>query len=166
MYQVPPIVYQRTKHSSHPGALVPSTPHSTTLPDPRQTKRMDAKDDRILQITDKALSERIQKACRAAGLTGTFGGFSPRNGMTQDLTRSGVRVTELRKAKGWGLMATTHSEQEDIARNGAVAQWYAQRETETKAAGGHASRRTRSAYPIGEQIVKLQKAEDDSCPLN
>ena len=100
----------------------------------RRELRMDAKDDRILQMTEKALPKNIPKACHAAGLTGTFGGFSPRNGMAQDLTRSGVGVNNLKKAKGWRLMATTRLERESLARNGAVAQWYAQKETETKEA--------------------------------
>ena len=98
----------------------------------RRELRMDAKDDRILQMTADALPKHIPKACHAAGLTGTFGGFSPRNGMAQDLIRSGVGVNNLKKEKGWILMATTHSERESLARNGAVAQWYAQKETETK----------------------------------
>ena len=98
----------------------------------RRELRMDAKDDRILQITGNALYKHIKKACHAAGLTGNFGGFSPRNGMAQDLSRSGVGVNDLKEAKGWRLMAATHSERESRARNGAVAQWYAQKETETK----------------------------------
>ena len=98
----------------------------------RRDLRMDAKDDRILQMTENALYKHIQKACHAAGLTGIFGGFSPRNGMAQDLIRSGVGVNDLKEAKGWRLMATTHSERESLARNGAVAQWYAQKETEAK----------------------------------
>ena len=98
----------------------------------RRELRMDAPDERILQMTENALPNHIQKACHAAGLTGAFGGFSPRNGMAQDLTRSGVGINDLKEAKGWRLMATTHSERESVARNGAVAQWYAQKETETK----------------------------------
>ena len=98
----------------------------------RRELRMDAPDERILQMTEKALPNHIQKACHAAGLIGAFGGFSPRNGMAQDLTRSGVGVNDLKEAKGWRLMATTHSERESVARNGAVPQWYAQKETETK----------------------------------
>ena len=96
----------------------------------RRELRMEAKDDRILKMTENALPKHIQKVCHAAGLTGTFGGFSPRNGMIQDLIRSGVGANDLKEAKGWRLMATTHSERESLARNGAVAQWYAQKETE------------------------------------
>ena len=98
----------------------------------RRELRMDAKDDRILQMTENALPKHIQKACHAAGLTGTFGGYSPRNGMAQNLIRSGVATNDLKTAKGWRLMATTHSERENLARNGPVAQWYAQKEEETK----------------------------------
>ena len=96
----------------------------------RRELRMEAQDDRILQMTENVLPKRIKKACQDAGLTATFSGFSSRNGMAQDLTRSGVN--DLKEAKGWRLMATTHSERESLARNGAVAQWYAQKETETK----------------------------------
>ena len=98
----------------------------------RRELRMDAPDERILQMTENSLPKHIPKACHAAGLTGAFGGFSPRNGMAQDLTRSGVGINDLKAAKGWRFMATTHSERESVARNGAVAQWYAQKETETK----------------------------------
>ena len=97
----------------------------------RRELRVDDNDDSILQMTENSLPKHIRKACHAAGLIGTFSGFSPRNGMVKDLTRSGVSVNVLKEAKGWRLMATTHSERESLARNGAVAQWYAQKETET-----------------------------------
>ena len=94
---------------------------------------MNAKDDRIFQMEEKHLRVRIKIVCQDAGLTGTFSGYSPRNGMEQDLTRSGVAVNDLKRAKGWILMATTdQSERENLARNGPVAQWYARNETETQ----------------------------------
>ena len=99
----------------------------------RRKLRMDVKDDRILQTTDNALPKRIKKACHAAGLTGTFSGYSPRNGMEQDLTTSGVAVNDLKKAKGWRLTDSAgQSENESLARDGAVAQWYARKEPETQ----------------------------------
>ena len=93
--------------------------------------RMVATDDRILQMTENALPKHIKEACHAAGLIGTFNGFSPRNGMAKDLITSGVGVNDLKKAKGWRLMGTTQSEREHLARNGPVAQWYAQNAKET-----------------------------------
>ena len=51
----------------------------------RRELRMEAQDDRILQMTENVLPKRIKKACQDAGLTGTFSGFSSRNGMAQDL---------------------------------------------------------------------------------
>ena len=98
----------------------------------RQQLGSGAKDGRILQLTENALPKHIKKACAAAGLTGKFGGYSPRNGMEQDLIRSGVGVNERKEAKGWRLMGTTQSERESLARNGAVAQWYAQKREEKK----------------------------------
>ena len=98
----------------------------------RRELRMNAKDDRIFQMEEKHLRVRIKKVCQDAGLTGTFSGYSPRNGMEQDLTRSGVAVNDLKRAKGWRMMGTTQTERESLARNGPVAQWYARKEPETQ----------------------------------
>ena len=94
----------------------------------RKELKMVATDGRILQMKEYSIPKHIKKACRDAGLTGTFTGFSPRNGMAKDLTSSGVGVNELKMAKGWRLMGMTNDdERENLARNGPVAQWYAQK---------------------------------------
>ena len=114
--------------TDHVAYLSPRTMQA--LEEMRRIRRqlgIDAKGGRILQLTENAVRKHIKKTCSAAGLTGTFYGYSPRNGMAQDLTRAGVRVSDLKRAKGWILMGTTQSERENIARTGAVAQWYAQK---------------------------------------
>ena len=98
----------------------------------RRKLRMDVKDDRIIQMTTGQLKTQIERACQKAGLSGNFGAYSPRNGMENDLIRSGATPNELYKAKGWKLMNTTHTERENLARNGPVAYWYAQKERETQ----------------------------------
>ena len=85
-----------------------------------------ADDERIFQTSVKKLRSYIEEACVAAGLEGNFSGYSPRNGMEQDLGRAGFGVDAIRRAKRWGIPAEkTDSERKDLATTGAVAQWYA-----------------------------------------
>ena len=53
--------------------------------------------------TGKAVSKRIAKAARAAGLTGRFSGHSPRIGMARDLVASGAGVAAVQVAGTLGL---------------------------------------------------------------
>ena len=102
------------------------------LDEMRSMKRelgMDATDNRILQMNERQLRRHIQKACRAAGLKGNFGAFSPRDGMANDLVRSGAGIVDLRRAKRWKVPASTdHSRRKSLAEEGAVAEWYADKE--------------------------------------
>ena len=50
-----------------------------------------ADDERIFQTSVKKLRSYIKEACVAAGLEGNFSGYSPRNGMEQDLGRARLR---------------------------------------------------------------------------
>ena len=84
-------------------------------------------DERIFQMSAKNLRSCIKEASAAAGLEGQYSGYSPQNGMEQDLGRSGFGVDAIRRAKCWKTPAeTTHAERKDLATTGAVAQWYAQ----------------------------------------
>lgn len=100
-----------------------------------ETHRVDtgATADRIFRKGVKPLRKSIKKACEAAGLKGRYSGYSPRNGMDQDLRRAGVTVNELRRAKRWRLPATLdRAERERLARHGAVANWYAEKQEEAR----------------------------------
>lgn len=48
-----------------------------------------------------ALTRRIERVCKGAGLGGGFSGHSPRVGMAQDLVARGHSVAELMVAGGW-----------------------------------------------------------------
>ena len=92
---------------------------------------MDATDNRLFQMGSNTLSRRIKKTCEAAGLEGNYSAYSPRNGMVQDLSRSGVSRIDLMQAKRWKIPAKAdHSERTSIATHGAVAQWYARKQKE------------------------------------
>ena len=93
--------------------------------------RIDATDERIFRLSADKLRLHIQKACEDAGLKGRFSGYSPRNGMAQDLGRSGASRIDLMRAKRWNIPASTdQSGRNNIATNGAVAQWYTQKQKE------------------------------------
>lgn len=83
-------------------------------------------EERIFQMSATKMRLCIKEACADAGLEGNYSGYSPRNGMEQDLVRSGFGVDAIRRAKCWKIPAeTTDAERKDWATNGAVAQWYA-----------------------------------------
>ena len=98
----------------------------------RQELRLDVTDERLFRRSANKLGSHIKNLCEAAGLAGlekNFSGSSPKNGMIEDLRRFGAGVRELRRAKRWKIPASTnHAERKDLARTGAVAQWYAQKE--------------------------------------
>ena len=97
---------------------------------------VDVTDERIFPMCDTILRRYIQRACADAGLKGLYSGSSPRNGMIWDLRRSGVGIVELRRAKRWKIAASTdHAGHIALATHGAVAKWYAETGTETKAHG-------------------------------
>ena len=90
---------------------------------------VDVTDERIFRMGVHKLRSHIKTACADAGLEGTFSPYSPRNGMEQDLGRSGFGVDDIRRAKRWKIPAsTTDAERMALATNGAVAQWYALKE--------------------------------------
>ena len=92
---------------------------------------MDATDNRLFQMGSDQLRQRIKKTCEAAGLEGNYSAYSPRNGMVQDLSRSGVSRIDLMQAKRWKILAKAdHSERHSIATHGAVAQWCARKQKE------------------------------------
>ena len=85
-----------------------------------------ADDERIFQMSAAKLRWCIKEACEAAGLEGNYSGYSPRNGMEQDLGRSGFGVNDIRRASCWNIPASTdHAGRMALATSGAVAQWYA-----------------------------------------
>ena len=85
-----------------------------------------ADDERIFQISATKLRWCIKEACEAAGLEGNYSGYSPRNGMEQDLIRKGFGVDDIRRARCWKIPSeTTDAERKDLATHGTVAQWYA-----------------------------------------
>ena len=91
---------------------------------------VDVTDERIFQICANRIRLYIQKMCADAKIKGLFSGSSPRNGMIWDLRRSGVGIVELRRAKRWKIAAsTTHAGHIALATHGAVAKWYAEKET-------------------------------------
>ena len=91
---------------------------------------VDVTDERIFPMCDTILRRYIQRACADAGLKGLYSGSSPRNGMIWDLRRSGVGIVELRRAKRWKIAASTdHAGHIALATHGAVAKWYAEKET-------------------------------------
>lgn len=73
----------------------------------------------------RAISNRIAAMCRAAGLGSGFSGHSPRVGMAQDLTASGISLQGLQVAGRWksARMPARYSAGERAAR-GAVATYY------------------------------------------
>ncbi len=76
-------------------------------------------------LGDRAISDRIRKAARAAGLDGDFSGHSPRVGMARDLAASGASTTALMLAGRWRSehMPALYARGE-LAGRGAVAQLY------------------------------------------
>ena len=83
-------------------------------------------DERIFQMSITRMTLCIKEACEAAGLEGNYSGYSPRNGMEQDLGRSGFGVDDIRRARCWKIAASTdHAGRMALATSGAVAQWYA-----------------------------------------
>ena len=85
-----------------------------------------ADDERIFQMSITKMCLCIKEACAAAGLEGNYSGYSPRNGMEQDLIRKGFGVDDIRRARCWKIPSeTTDAERKDLATHGTVAQWYA-----------------------------------------
>ena len=104
----------------------------------RQKLRLDVTDERLFRRSANKLRFHIKFLCEAAGLEGNFSGSSPKNGMLEDLRRSGASVRELRRAKRWTIAASTnHSGRMALARTGPVAQWYAQKERDQGAVKTH-----------------------------
>ena len=73
----------------------------------------------------QAISNRIQAAAKAAGLSGNFSGHSPRVGMAMDLTAAGASLQALQVAGRWKSvrMPARYSAGERAGR-GAVAKYY------------------------------------------
>jgi integrase len=57
--------------------------------------------ERIFPLSTDRISNRIKLATAAAGLTGNFGGHSPRIGMAVDLAQSGAGLPEIQQAGRW-----------------------------------------------------------------
>ena len=75
--------------------------------------------------TGKAVSKRIGKAARAAGLVGRFSGHSPRIGMTRDLVASGAGVAAVQVAGRWASpQMPSYYARAELAGDGAVARFY------------------------------------------
>lgn len=76
-------------------------------------------------LGDRAISNRIRKAARAAGLDGDFSGHSPRIGMARDLAAFGASTTALMLAGRWRSeqMPALYARGE-LAGRRAVAQLY------------------------------------------
>ena len=58
-------------------------------------------EQRIFPRSKDQLRRRIKSAAKAAGLTGNFGGHSPRIGMAVDLAQSGTGLPEIQNAGRW-----------------------------------------------------------------
>ncbi|WP_420637171.1 tyrosine-type recombinase/integrase [Candidatus Palauibacter sp.] len=75
--------------------------------------------------TGKAVSKRIGKAARAAGLVGRFSGHSPRIGMARDLVASGAGVAAVQVAGRWASpQMPSYYARAELAGDGAVARFY------------------------------------------
>ena len=116
---------------------------------------VDVTDERIFPMCDTILRRYIQRACADAGLKGLYSGSSPRNGMIWDLRRSGVGIVELRRAKRWKIAASTdHAGHIALATHGAVAKWYA--EKETHGAVWYAQEETETAHGVVTTHLSLE----------
>ena len=73
----------------------------------------------------RAISDRIRRAARAAGLDGDYSGHSPRIGMARDLAASGASTTALMLAGRWRSerMPALYARGE-LAGRGSVARYY------------------------------------------
>ena len=75
--------------------------------------------------TGKAVSKRIAKAARAAGLAGRFSGHSPRIGMARDLVASGAGVAAVQVAGRWASpQMPSYYARAELAGDGAVPRFY------------------------------------------
>ena len=75
--------------------------------------------------TGRAVSKRIGKAARAAGLAGRFSGHSPRIGMARDLVATGAGVAAVQVAGRWASpQMPSYYARAELAGDGAVARFY------------------------------------------
>ncbi|MDE2676431.1 MAG: tyrosine-type recombinase/integrase [Gemmatimonadota bacterium] len=73
----------------------------------------------------RAVSNRIAKAARAAGLVGRFSGHSPRIGMARDLVADGAGVAAVQVAGRWASpQMPSYYARAELAGDGAVARFY------------------------------------------
>jgi len=82
-------------------------------------------DNRVFGLSDRAISNRIAAAAKAAGLQGRYSGHSPRVGMATDLVASGASIAAVQVAGRWASsrMPALYARGQ-TAGNGAVAKFY------------------------------------------
>lgn len=73
----------------------------------------------------RAVSNRIARAAKAAGLVGRFSGHSPRVGMARDLVASGEGLAAVQVAGRWNsAQMPAHYARGELASRGAVARFH------------------------------------------
>ena len=82
----------------------------------------------IIGLCPHQIARRIVSAAAAAGLSGRYGGHSPRIGMAQDLGEAGVELPSLMQVGRWkSPTMPAHYIRNISAGRNAVANWYARR---------------------------------------
>ena len=81
--------------------------------------------ERIIGLSPHQIARRIASAAEAAGLTGRYGGHSPRIGMTLDLAEANVQLPSLMQVGRWKSPAMPALYIRNLsAGHNAVATWY------------------------------------------
>ena len=82
-------------------------------------------EDRIFQLGDRQISNRIKDAAAIASLSGRYRGHSPRIGMAMDLAMDDVELAGIMQSGRWERPETLVRYIRSIAAGkGAVARWY------------------------------------------